>query len=87
MAVRGEERTKILESFRSALDVLAKAYRHSEGPFLEGNTASYADLIVGSWLAFFKVTVDAKEWEEIQTWHDGLWGQLHQALGKYAEVK
>lgn len=87
MAVRGEERTKILESFRSALDVLAKAYRHSEGPFLEGSTASYADLIVGSWLAFFKASVDAKEWEEIQTWHDGLWGNLHQALGKYAEVK
>ncbi|ESK95638.1 glutathione s-transferase [Moniliophthora roreri MCA 2997] len=85
LTVEGEERAKTLESLKTALGGLAKSYSHGGGPFLEGENPSYADLIVGGWLAFFKITV--KEWEDIQTWHDGLWGKIHLALEKYAEVK
>ncbi|KAA8647389.1 hypothetical protein EYZ11_001616 [Aspergillus tanneri] len=85
LTVRGEERVKTLESLKAALDGLAKCYRQKDGLFLEGDTVLYADLIVGSWLAFYKITL--KEWEEVQTWHNGLWQKLHQALEKYAEVK
>ena len=85
LSVRGKEREQTLEAFKAALGGLAKFYRHRDGPFLEGNNASYADLIVGGWLAFLKVTL--KEWEDVQMWHDGLWGKLHLALEKHAEVK
>ncbi|EEB93459.1 hypothetical protein MPER_07878 [Moniliophthora perniciosa FA553] len=85
LTVQGEERVKTLEAFKTALEGLAKAYSHGDGPFLEGKNPSYADIIVGGWLAFVKATT--KEWEDIQTWHDGLWGKLHLALEKYAEVK
>ncbi|RHZ66761.1 uncharacterized protein CDV56_109043 [Aspergillus thermomutatus] len=85
LTVRGEERARTLEGFQGALGELAKAYRRTEGPFLEGDTATYADFIVGSWLKFFKKTME--EWEELQSWHDGLWGELHRALEKYAEDK
>ena len=85
LTVRGKERAQTLETFKAALGELAKFYRHSDGPFLEGNNASYADLIVGGWLAFLKVTL--KEWEDLQMWHDGLWKKLYLALEKYAESK
>lgn len=85
LTVRGEERVKVLNSFKQALGSLAGLYKKNmEGPFLEGATPWYADLIVGAWLAFAKAT--SKEWEDIQTWHDGIFGKLHQALENHAEV-
>ncbi|ODM23673.1 hypothetical protein SI65_01262 [Aspergillus cristatus] len=85
LTVRGEERAKVLNSFKQALGNLADLYKkNTEGPFLEGATPSYADLIVGAWLSFAKAT--SKEWEDIQTWHNGIFGKLHQALEKYAEI-
>jgi glutathione S-transferase len=83
--ITGEERTQMLESFQNAMGELAKAYRRTHGPFLEGDAPTYADFIVGSWLKFYKKTIE--EWEQLLSWHDGLWGQLHRALEKYAEVK
>ncbi|RLL97329.1 hypothetical protein CFD26_104383 [Aspergillus turcosus] len=85
LMITGEVRARTLESFQNALGELAKAYRRTEGPFLDGDTPTYADFIVGSWLKFFKKTI--AEWEQLMSWHDGLWGDLHRALEKYAEVK
>lgn len=85
LTVRGEERAQTLEAFKAALGELAKIYRHSDGPFLDGNNATYGDLIVGGWLAFVKATLE--EWEDVEMWHDGRWRKLHLALEKYAEVK
>lgn len=85
LTVRGEERRKMLESFKAALGGLAKSYRQKDGVFLNGDRPSYADLIVGGWLQFFQASM--KEWEELESWHDGLWKELHLALRKYAEVK
>jgi glutathione S-transferase len=85
--VRGEERAQILERFKGELGKLAKSYSHRDGPFLEGENASYADLIVGGWLQFMKASLKDSEWEEMQMWHDGLWRKIHLALEKYAEVK
>lgn len=78
LTVRGEERAQKLEGLKAALGELAKFYSYGDGPFMQGENASYADCIVGGWLAFMKVTL--KEWEEVKTWHDGLWGKLHLAL-------
>ena len=79
-----EDRVKTLASLRSALDGLAKSYKHTDGVFLDGHEATYADLIVGAWLQMFRIC--CKEWEEIRGWHDGLWGALHDALEPYAAV-
>lgn len=83
--VEGKEREETLAALKAALEPLAKLYELRDGLFLEGDTPIYADLIVGAWLAYLKVTV--KEWEDIRTWHDGLWGKIHQALEKYAEIR
>ncbi|KAJ6590593.1 hypothetical protein DFH09DRAFT_1245064 [Mycena vulgaris] len=87
LTVQGEERAKKLEAFEAALGELAKLYARSDGPFLDGENPMYADFIVGGWLMFASKTLPAKKWEDLQTWHDGLWGKLHRTLGKYAEVK
>ncbi|KAJ6459555.1 glutathione S-transferase-like protein [Mycena sanguinolenta] len=83
--VDGEARTAMLRSFEAALDELARLYvRKDEGPFLEGAVPMYADLIVGGWLNMQKESLP--EWQELRGWHGGLWGTVHDALGKYAQL-
>jgi glutathione S-transferase len=82
--VLGEKRVKMVAEFKDKLGELAKFYL-SDGPFLEGQTLTYADIIVGGWLQFLKATIE--EWEDLLTWHDRRWRKIHEALAKYAEVK
>lgn len=87
-ALVGEEREKVKDSFRDMLGGLAKLFlRDISGPFLLGTKASYADLIVGGWLRMMRATLPESEWEEVRSWHGGLFGQFHDALEVYAEVK
>ncbi|KAB8261410.1 hypothetical protein BDV32DRAFT_37047 [Aspergillus pseudonomiae] len=84
----GEAREKIKDSFRDMLGGLVPIFsRDTSGPFLLGTRASYADLIVGAWLRMMHVTLPDSEWEEVASWHGGLFGRLHDALDVYAEVK
>lgn len=81
LIVRGEGRTKVLSAFQVVLGDVAKYFRYSDGPFIGGKEADYADIIIGGWLMFLSQTV--AEWEEIRTWHGGLWGKLHDGLEPY----
>ncbi|GJJ68305.1 hypothetical protein EMPS_00651 [Entomortierella parvispora] len=86
--VKGEAREKVKESLRLMLGDLGKLYlRDPSGPFLLGQQASYADLIVGGWLRMMKVTLPENEWEEVSSWHGGLFGRLYDGLEKFMEVK
>ncbi|KAF8170580.1 hypothetical protein BJ912DRAFT_1047869, partial [Pholiota molesta] len=82
-----DQRTQQLAGFKEKLAGLATFYRDVESPFLGGENPIYADLIVGAWLAFCRIAMPAKEWEEVQTWQDGMWGKLDRALEKYTEIK
>ncbi|KAK1227409.1 hypothetical protein PQX77_009594 [Marasmius sp. AFHP31] len=88
LAVEGEERTKKIEEYKVGLNDLAAAYKYrpnAETPWLEGGTSpTYADLIVGGWLAMMKNTF--KEWEDMKTWHDGLWARIDSELEKFAQT-
>ena len=87
-ALVGEAREKMKESFQNMLGDVAKLFlRDTTGPFLLGQKASYADIIVGGWLRMMRVTLPESEWEEARGWHGGIFGQLHDALDEYAEVK
>ena len=86
--LEGEAREKTLESFKSILGRLGGLFKkREEGPFLLGAKATYADIIVGGWLRMFSRTLPESEWEQVRGWHDALFGKLHDALEKYAEVK
>lgn len=84
----GEVREMMKKSFEKSLGDLAKMFvRDTTGPFLLGHKANYADIIVGGWLRMACVTLPEGEWKELKSWHGGVFGQLHDALDKYAEVK
>lgn len=84
----GEARQKMMDSFRGMLGGLATLYlRDTSGPFLLGTRASYADLIVGAWLRMMHATLPDSEWADVTSWHGHIFGQLHDALDVYAEVK
>ncbi|KAK3811352.1 MAG: hypothetical protein JOS17DRAFT_495485 [Linnemannia elongata] len=88
LTVRGEEREKLKRSFCETLAGLADLFeKEPSGPFLLGTQPSYADFIVGGWVKMMHVTLPGAEWEEARTWHDGVFGRLHDALQIYAEVK
>lgn len=84
----GEAREKTMASFRETLGGLAKLFaRDASGPFLLGEKASYADLMVGAWLRMMYLTLPEEEWKQVRSWHDGIFGRLHDALDVYAKAK
>ncbi|EFQ97214.1 hypothetical protein MGYG_00256 [Nannizzia gypsea CBS 118893] len=87
LSVKGDKKDEMLKSYEQALTGLAEMYRRdTTGPFLLGNRPSYADFIVGGWLRMSRATLPRIEWEALENWHDGIFGQLHQALKAYAQI-
>ncbi|KAI4759733.1 hypothetical protein E4T52_08163 [Aureobasidium sp. EXF-3400] len=83
----GEQREQVMVSFEKKLEGLAAIFRKDEsGPFVLGTKASYADLIVGGWLRMANRTLKSTEWNALRGWHGGVFGQLHDALDKYAQT-
>lgn len=79
--IQGEARQQLKAGFREGLASLARLFSvHDSGPYLEGSRATYADLIVGGWLNMMAVTLPREEWEELRSWHGGVFGRLHDAL-------
>jgi glutathione S-transferase len=85
LVIQGEARLKMVGDFKAELEEFAKLYQYDNGPFLEGETMSYADIIVGGWLAMLKTTFP--EWEQLCEWQGGRWKRLHEALDQWAELK
>jgi glutathione S-transferase len=86
-ALVGEARHKLFSSFRDMLGGLAKLYlRDPRGPYILGSRPTYADFIVGGWLQMISRTLPQGEWDEVASWHGGVFGRLNNALEKYATV-
>ncbi|KAH7106591.1 hypothetical protein BKA62DRAFT_300058 [Auriculariales sp. MPI-PUGE-AT-0066] len=66
-------------------DKMAALFKN--GPFMDGERVTYADVIVGGWLRMLSVTMPTEEWEDLKTWHGGLFGTLYKAMELYAEIK
>ncbi|KAJ6588454.1 hypothetical protein B0H19DRAFT_1099427 [Mycena capillaripes] len=82
-----EKRAGIFRAFETGIAGLATLYAQKDGPFLEGQTPSYADLVVGGWLRDFSQFLEQEEWAEFCTWHGGVFGRLHETLQRqYWEV-
>jgi len=83
----GEQREQVLVSFENNLEGLANVFKKDEsGPFILGMEASYADLIVGGWLRMSNRSLPSAEWNALRGWHGGVFGQLHDALDRYAQT-
>lgn len=83
----GPKRTSMLDTMKSKFDALDKILEtNGEGKlFVMGDTLSFADLQIASFLFFFKLMVEEQEWEEVAGWNDGRWRKLMEALKQYEE--
>ncbi|KAG0240896.1 hypothetical protein BGW41_006552 [Actinomortierella wolfii] len=85
---KGELRVTLKESLCAMLGNLSKLFlKDTSGPYLLGETPSYADLTVGAWLRMMATLLPEEEWAEVRSWHEGVFGRLYDALEKYSEVK
>jgi glutathione S-transferase len=81
MSVQGEAREQLKTAFEKGLTSLAEPFMvHGSGPYLEGEQANYADLIVGGWVNMLSILMPEDEWKEFRTWHGGVFARLHDAL-------
>jgi len=89
LSAEGEAREKLMGSLRDTLRDLAGVFqRDSSGPFVLGEKACYADIIVGGWLCMMSRTLPEGEWEQVRGWYDGVFGRLHDALQeRFGDVK
>ncbi|CEF78782.1 unnamed protein product [Fusarium graminearum] len=86
-ALSDEGRVKLLESLKNMLGDLAVLFsRDNSGPFLLGSQVTYADIIVGAWLRMMHVTFPEDEWKQVISWHQGIFGKLHDGLEVFAEL-
>ncbi|KAM7182866.1 hypothetical protein V8F33_013958 [Rhypophila sp. PSN 637] len=84
-----EARAKLLASLKDTLKDLAAMFeKNGDGPYLRGEKACFADIVVGGWLRMMSVTLPDDEWEEVKGWYGGVFGRLHDALQReFGEVK
>lgn len=80
LKIESEAREALKAVMKQNLASLAELYLAREGPFLEGDMVSYADLIVGAWLNCYSTIMPGDEWEVFRTWYDGAFARLHDVL-------
>jgi glutathione S-transferase len=81
LSVQGEAREQLKAAFKKDLTSLAEPFMvHASGPYLEGEQANYADLIVGGWLNMLHQVMQKEELKDFRTWHGGVFARLHDAL-------
>ncbi|KAL0961166.1 hypothetical protein HGRIS_006138 [Hohenbuehelia grisea] len=79
--VREKEWGKIKAGFETFDGFLLK----SEGEFVMGNTISWADITIVSFLIWFKRVFGetSQEWKDISSWNEGRWAKRLDAFQKY----
>ncbi|KAF9536581.1 hypothetical protein CPC08DRAFT_613849, partial [Agrocybe pediades] len=68
------------DKFKAGLGKIDSWYakNDSKGPFLLGETISWADLVVASYTICLKISwgEDSEQWKDIASWHGGRWNNL-----------
>ena len=83
---RTEEWGKLEKGLASVYSYLASTDK--KGPFFLGDTISWSDLVLFSFLYWFKLVwgENSKEWKDIASWNEGRWEAHIEALNKYHTV-
>ncbi|EIN07717.1 hypothetical protein PUNSTDRAFT_120997 [Punctularia strigosozonata HHB-11173 SS5] len=67
--------------FTKIKDVIKK---NGEGAqFVMGDTVSFGDLFLASWLLWIRQTASGEQWEKVRGWDAGFWGKFVDSLVKY----
>jgi len=91
VAPPGPKRDELWTSVKEGFDKFASKYEsNGDGtlPFFYGETISYADLVVVSYLLYIKTTLgpENQEWKEMEGWNDGRWFKLLELTKKYRVI-
>lgn len=78
---REEQFVKLKEGFGVVNELLQK----EEGPFIMGETVTFVDLVIASYIMWIRKLwgEDSAEWTEVKGWHMGRWAALLMSLEKY----
>ncbi|KZT27479.1 hypothetical protein NEOLEDRAFT_1176878 [Neolentinus lepideus HHB14362 ss-1] len=81
----GPIRDEAWRKAREGLTMTAGWLQKRRGPYIMGETISYADLHVVAWLLWVRQVKgsESEEWNRIITWDNGLWGGYIAQFGKY----
>ena len=76
--------------FKDGLGKVDEWYAKSggDGPFLLGETPSWGDIIVVSYLVWLRTTwgEDSSQWKDISSWNGGRWARIVEALKRYETI-
>ena len=86
----GNARTEEWGKFEKGMDGIHAylAMTDEKGPYVLGDTISWGDLVLFSFVYWFKLIwgEDSKEWKDIASWNGGRWEALIDGLKKYHTV-
>lgn len=84
----GVPRDVLWGQFRDGLGRAAEWFNKTDGPFLIGDTLSWADFVVASHLLWFRIILgkESGEWREITSCDGGRWGLLMSLVRKYEAI-
>ena len=83
-AEKAEEWAKLRDVMSNIDECMAKT--DAKGPFVMGDTASWADFFLSAFLMYIKTILgeDSEEWKDVASWNEGRWKNLLHALGDQA---
>ncbi|KJA20278.1 hypothetical protein HYPSUDRAFT_167279 [Hypholoma sublateritium FD-334 SS-4] len=64
-------------------------YKKSGGPYILGNTVSWADFVTACWIISARAAwgQDSPKWKDFTSWHGGRWGKLLGDLEGYQKIE
>jgi len=86
----GNDRTEAWGSFKKGMDTIHSYLisTDNKGPYMMGDKISWSDLVLFSFLYWWKVIwgEDSQEWKDIASWNGGRWEAHINALKEYHTV-
>ena len=90
----GPVRDQAWEQVRKGLTLVAGFYEKNNGSnggkplYFIGNTFTYADIVIGSFLHWPKAILDTQDfdWDDLRSADGGLWGRIADEIDKYRQV-
>ena len=81
-------RDVLWEQFEEGLGKIDEWYKRTGGPFLMGDTISWADFVVSSYFTWVRIVwgAESQEWKRVSSLNGGRWEGLVNLLQKYAVV-
>lgn len=85
----GKEAEEEWDKAKEGWSKVAKWFSGTSGPYLMGDTVSWADFVASGQLIWYRAAFgeESKEWVDIMSWDNGYWERFFDAMKKYETVK